>query len=245
MMRVSVLLCGLVLSSTLVAQKSPVPAVASKRLSHYMQETGLLYLETTKKMMAAGLENPDAMQMLDPTEPSEANRYGGVLQEMEDHIQINISSTLDKQFLRLLQRTKATAELAVFGDPSMMYADCYVIAHETALRGTLSIGDCTEKKYEDTAKVVRDARLQKARDDLEKAKQHLADVQNGVPTLTPAQKELCAKDASFSFCAGTPEAGAKFEADKKAKTEELCAKGVFDKDYCAKFKASHTTSPTK
>ena len=67
-MRVSVLLCGLVLSSTLVAQKSPTPA-ATRRLSHYMQETGLLYLETTKKMREAGLENPDAMQMDDPMQP--------------------------------------------------------------------------------------------------------------------------------------------------------------------------------
>jgi hypothetical protein len=209
-----------------------------------MQETGLLYLETTKKMMEAGLENPDAMQMIDPMQPSEVNSYGGVLQEMEDHIQINISSAPDKQFFRLLQRTKATAELALFGDPSMMYADCYTFAHETALRGTLSIGGCTEKKYEETAKTVRAARLQVAYDNLKKAEEHAADIKNGVPTLTPSQKELCAKDATFAFCAGTPEAGAKFEADKKIKTEELCAKGVFDKDYCAKFEAAHT-NPNK
>ncbi len=57
---------------------------------------------------------------------------------------------------------------------------------------------------------------------------------------------VASQDASFTFCAGTPEAGAKFEADKtRRKTEELCAKGVFDKDYCAKFEASQTTTPNK
>jgi hypothetical protein len=240
-MKLGLVVCGLVLSATTIAQTSAV----AKRISHYMQETGLLYLETTKKMMVVGLENPDAMQMIDATQPSEVNSYGDALQEMEDHIQINITSATDKQFFRLLQRTKAAAELAVFGDVSTMYADCYTVAHETALRGTLIIGGCTEKKYEVTAKEVRAARLQVAHDNFEKAKQHLADVESGVPNLTPAQKELCAKDATFTFCAGTPEAKAKFEADKKAKTQELCAKGVFDKDYCAKFGASQTPTPNK
>jgi hypothetical protein len=240
-MKLGLLACSVVLSTVAIAQTSAVP----KRVSHYMQETGLLYLETTKKMMVAGLENPDAMQIIDPTQPSEVNSYGDALQEMEDHIQINITSATDKQFFRLLQRTKAAAELAVFGDLSTMYADCYTVARETALRGTLGIGNCTEKKYEEAAKVVRAARLQVAHDSLEKAKQHLADVENGVPNLTPAQKELCAKDATFTFCAGTPEAKTKFDADKKAKTEELCAKGVFDKDYCAKFHASQTPTPNK
>ena len=108
-MKVGLFACSLVLSVTTIAQTPAAP----KRVSHYMQETGLLYLETTKKMLAAGLENPDAMQMIDPTQPSEINSYGAVLQEMEDHIQINISSAPDRQFLRLLQRTKATAPRCV------------------------------------------------------------------------------------------------------------------------------------
>jgi hypothetical protein len=206
-MRVSVLLYGLVLSSTLVAQRSPTPTATPKRVSHYMQETGLLYLETTNKMMAAGLENPDAMQMIDPMEPSEVNSYGGVLQEMEDHIQINISSAPDKQFFRLLQRTKATAELAVFGDRSIMYADCYTVAHETALRGTLSIGGCTEKKYEDTAKVVRAARLQVAYDNLKKSEEHLADVKNGVPNLTPSHKRIVCQGRHIDVLCGNARGG--------------------------------------
>jgi hypothetical protein len=199
-----------------IAQTSTAP----KGISHYMQETGLLYLETTKKLATAGLENPDAMQMIEPTQASEVNGYGSVLQEMEDHIQINISSVADKQFFRLLQRTKATAELAVYGDIPT-YADCYATAHEIALRGTLGVRGCTEKQYEDAAKVVRDARLQAAKDSLEKTQQHLADVQKSA-------QEANAKTT------------AKFEADKKAKTEELCAKGVFDADYCATFRASQT-----
>jgi hypothetical protein len=209
-----------------------------------MQETGLLYLETTKKLMSEGLQNADATQMIAPTDPSEVNQYGEVLQQLEDRIQINISSATDRQYLRLLQRAKATAELVVFGDQSMLYADCYTSAHETAIRGNLTIGTCTEKKYDEIAKVVREARVREAGAELEKAKQHLADVENGVPNLTPAQKELCEKDATFTFCAGTPEAKAKFEADKKAKTKELCDKGVFDKDYCAKFDASQSPAQT-
>lgn len=237
--------CAFLLSSVAIAQTSPAHGTAPKRVSHYMQETGLTYLETTKKMVESGLWNPDAMQMIDPTHLSEVNQYGEELQQLEDRIQINATSATDKQFLRLLQRTKATAELVVFGDPSILYFDCYSFAHETALRGILGVGNCTETKYEADAKLVRDARLQSAHDELEKAKQHLADVENGTPTLTPVQKEMCAKDATFTFCAGTPEGRAKAEADKRAKTRELCAKGVFDEDYCAKFEASQTPTPNK
>lgn len=93
--------------------------------------------------------------------------------------------------------------------------------------------------------MVRDARLQVAHDELEKAKQRLAEAEDGTPKLSPAQKEMCAKDATFTFCAGTPEGRAKAEADKRAKTRELCAKGVFDKDYCAKFEASQPPAPSK
>jgi hypothetical protein len=241
-MKFSVLVCGLVLSATVLAQNS-TPA-SPKRISHYMQETGLLYLETTKQFIASGRENEYSSPMTDPDDKSDVNRYGEVLQVMEDHIQINITSATDKQFFHLLQRTKAAAELFIFGDPSM-YVACYTVAHQTAIQGTLSIGNCTEKKFKETSGLVSDARLQEAKAELEKAKQDEADRESGVVHLTPAQKELCAKDATFNFCAGTPEAKAKADADKKAKTEEMCAKGVFDKDYCAKFEASQAASPNK
>jgi hypothetical protein len=240
-MRFTVLICGLMLSATVFAQNST--PTSPKRISHYMQETGLLYLETTKQFIASGRENEYPSPMTDPDDKSDVNHYGEVLQVMEDHIQINITSATDKQFFRLLQRTKAAAELFIFGDPSMMYAACYTAAHQAAIQGTLSIGNCTEKKFKETAGLVSDARLQEAKAELEKLKQDQADLESGVVHLTPAQKELCAKDATFNFCAGTPEAKAKADADKKAKTEEMCAKGVFDKDYCAKFEASQAASP--
>lgn len=233
------------LLATAVAQDQRVNP-GPKPISHYMRETGLLYLENAKKMVALGLRNPDANVMIDPTiEASGVNSYGEVLQELEDHIRINVASASDKQYLRLLQRTKAAAEISVFGDLSSLYSDCYTQARFTSLNGSMAKGTCTEGRYEATAKAVRKARLKAAEERLAKAAQHLRDVENGVPDLTPTQKELCATNPSYSFCAGTPEANTKWEADKKANTEELCTKGVFDKDYCAKFAASQKPVPNK
>jgi hypothetical protein len=237
--------CAVTLLAMAVAEDQPVDA-GPKPISHYMRETGLLYLENTKKMVALGLRNPDANLMIDPTnEASAVNSYGGVLQEFEDHIRINVTSASDKQYLRLLQRTKAAAEMSMFGDLSGLYTDCYIQARFTSLNGSIAKGPCTERRYEATVKVVRNAQLKAAEERLAKATQHLRDVENGVPDLTPTQRELCATNPSYSFCAGTPEANAKWEADKKAKTQELCTKGVFDKDYCAKFEASQKPVPSK
>lgn len=219
------------------AQVAPRPA---KPISHYMREIGLLYLENTKRMVELGLKNQDATPMLDPTnDASDVNSYGEILQEIEDRIRINISSAQDKQYLRLLQRTKAAAELTVLGDVPTLYSECYVQAHFTAIQGVDSGGNCTEGRYEASAKLLREAELKAAQADLARAKQRLADVENGVPDLTPTQKALCAKDVSFAFCEGTPEWEASQAEKNKQKTEELCAKGVFDKDYCAKFEVDH------
>jgi hypothetical protein len=223
----------------IIAAQNPPAHTQTKQISHYMREAGLQYLENTKRMVALGLKNPNASLMIDPaTEASGVNFYGEILQETEDHIRINVSSAADKQYLRILQRTKAAAELTVFGDLSNLYVDCYAQAHRTAINGSIAGGTCTEHRYEDTAKAVRDAQLKTSEEQLAKATKHLADVENGVPDLTPTQKELCAKDPTLTLCAGTPEANAKWEADKRAKTRELCAKGVFDKEYCDKFEAS-------
>src|ERR1700722_20872374 len=100
-MRFTVLICGLMLSATVFAQNST--PTSPKRISHYMQETGLLYLETTKQFIASGRENEYPSPMTDPDDKSDVNHYGEVLQVMEDHIQINITSATDKQFFRLLQ----------------------------------------------------------------------------------------------------------------------------------------------
>src|SRR3984957_13780470 len=101
-MKFSVLACSLMLSATVLAQNSPAPT-SPKRISHYMQETGLLYLQTTKEFIAGGRENEYSSPMSDPDDKSDVNHYGEVLQVMEDHIQINITSATDKQFFRLLQ----------------------------------------------------------------------------------------------------------------------------------------------
>jgi hypothetical protein len=230
-MKRKLLVCLAAFLATATAQNQSAP----KPISHYMRETGLLYLENTKKMVVLGLKNPDAEQMLDADGTSEVNSYGEVLQEMEDHIRINISSASDKQYFRLLQRTKAAAELSVFGDLSNLYIACYVQAHTTSIRGAIVGGNCTEHKYEEVAKEVRDAQLKATQDRLARAKQQLEELKKGpsAPELTPVQKELCAKDATFDFCAGTPER----KARDRAKTLDLCAKGLFNHDYCAKVAA--------
>lgn len=236
-----------------IAQNSPThPTTTTKRVSHYMQEIGLLYLETTKKLLMGGLENAAATPLMDPTQPSEVNSYGDVLREMEDHIQVNIASATDKQYFRLLQRTKAAADLAVFGDKSGLYTDCVSLAHLTALQGSMSSGNCTERRYEETLRLVNEALLKAASSDLERAEQHLAETLKGGSDLTPSQRELCAQDATFDFCVGTPERKAYDEKRSKAVKEsddqqrrELCAKGVFDKDYCAKLNAPQTSVPDK
>src|ERR1700723_3369733 len=149
----------------MAAAQNPSASITPKPISHYMRETGLLYLENTKKMVVLGLKNPDASPLIDPTnQAATVNSYGEVLQMMEDHIRINITSAADKQYLQLLQRTKAAAELSVLGDLSNLYSDCYAQARLTALHGAIGGGNCTERRYEVSAKAVRDEQLRAAQE---------------------------------------------------------------------------------
>ena len=240
------LACILILSTTALAQKTYVSNSDSIRISPYIKRTALVYLETTQKMVTQGLENPEAVEMMNPTQPSEVNHYGETLQDLEARIQTRSTSPVDKQFLRLLQRTKAAAELAVLGDISGIYGDCYSFAHQSALAGIVNNGTCTEIRYKGIARLTRNARLRAEREELaRKAKQHLVDTESGSSQLTSVQKELCARDATFSFCPNTREAKAKLYAEKKAKTKDLCAKGALDKDYCAAFEESPMVVPNK
>ncbi len=238
-MKFATLACIAMLLGSAFAQTKHAEAPSST-ISHYMRETGLLYLQDVEAMVELGLQNPKAELMLDPEHGvSNVNMYGKALQVLEDHIRINITSESDAQYLKLLQRTKAAAELDVIGGLSVFYSDCYAQSRATSLEGRLVRGSCTKRAYELAVKAVDDAGEKAAAADLAKAQADLADARAGNPKkLSPIQTALCAKDSTFDFCAGTPEAEAKWRADKDEKTQEFCDKGVFDKDYCAKYRDS-------
>src|ERR1017187_5186633 len=149
----SIVAFALVLSVTALGQHSPTKSSPdSKPVSHYMREIGLLYLEDVESML-------EQLRKDGPDE-SLSRIHTKSLDGLEDRIEVNISSSVDKQYLELLKRTRSAAERSAiisklagrqktaieamnFGTDWDMYPDCYAQAWSVAKSGTFKAGNCT------------------------------------------------------------------------------------------------------
>ena len=134
---------GLVLHVT--AQTSSPAKPKATAISHYMQQMGLLYLETAEDMLE------DVRSSDSKTSVSlEDDPYRKALGRLEDRIRITITSDADKRYLELLKRFSYVAELDVLksGEQErtssqwhLLAEMCKFHARATAMSGKLDAGD--------------------------------------------------------------------------------------------------------
>lgn len=194
------ILALVVVTTSALAQQ---PMKTKKPISHYMQEMGLLYLENVDSMLeqarkdnlnesnhkiaaAEAAKRGEESELVPEHKSALDNSYGKALENLEDHIEINITLAADKQYLKLLERTKLAAEQSAsitelagqfktlgavlsFGEKYDIYPVCQSQAHYVAKSGLFSDGDCTEAKYWATHKAVQEAEGEAAREQLVEA----------------------------------------------------------------------------
>jgi len=164
--------------------KPPVaPATKPLPISHYMQESGLLYLSDVGKMFDKAMDDHlrlargEDLPHDNPYGTPDENIYGKALADLENHIEINTTLDGDKQFLELLERTKNYAiisfhEILRTSDPKFksmsphpavakMYPICDGQAHGFIRAGEFTKGDCSEARFEEADKADEELRTKK------------------------------------------------------------------------------------
>src|ERR1035437_9416011 len=203
-MRKTVLGLLIGLGVTAFSQHPPAKSganAAPKPVSHYMRETGLLYLEdvesTLEQSRKDGLEGS--------TDDSLSQIHAKSLDGLENRIEINVSSSGDRQYFELLKRTRLAAqqsadisnlaghrrtveEATEFGKELDMYPECYAQAMWVAKSGVFKAGKCTEERLVRTWRVVLDEESKAAESDLVNSRERLAHT-------------LCGNSATYETCA--------------------------------------------
>jgi hypothetical protein len=147
---------------------------APLRVSQYMRNAGLLYLDNIDKMFTQAVDDHIALMGGEslPHNPGgmpDDNIYGKALKDLEDHIEVNITSDGDKKFLKLLTGTKNLAvitflEILRTSDPkykampqnaetSKLYPDCLGQARVIIKSGIFSPGACSDAKWFAASKI--------------------------------------------------------------------------------------------
>jgi hypothetical protein len=169
-------------------QAKPPIAQVTKPLpiSHYMQESGLLYLNDVGKMIDKAMDDHlrlarrEELPGDNPYGMPDENVYGKALTDLENHIEINITLDGDKQFLKLLEQAKNYSitsfhEILRTSDPKFksltphpavakMYPTCDGQAHGVIRAGEFTRGDCSEVRFEEADKADEQLKTKKNED---------------------------------------------------------------------------------
>jgi len=214
-------------SLTALGQHSPTkssPDSGKKPVSHYMREAGLLYLEDVESMLE--------QLRKDGPDDSLLRIHRKSLDGLEDRIEINISSSVDKRYLELLKRTRSAAERSAiistlagrqktaieamnFGTDLDMYPECSAQAWSVAKSGIFNTGNCTEKRSAQKWRAISDEQSKAAEADLAEAGEHLA-------------HKICGNSATYETCDGAHivEEGLRHKSPPKPLSGELRAKCI-------------------
>jgi hypothetical protein len=169
------------------------------QISQYMRESGLNYLEVLDKAfdqasedhiayMKALAKRDGSYSLMDmPTGGSLTdNLYGKELTRLEEHIEINIKSEPDKNFLKFLQDTKSITGIAynevLRAEPTYkslrpnptiakLYPVCVGQAHTIIKSGIFGYGSCAPSDFDAALKVddpKAAAEIDKLREDAKK-----------------------------------------------------------------------------
>jgi len=161
-----------------------------------MREAGLLYLEDVEDMLE--------QLRKDGSDDSLSRTYVKSLDGLEDRIEININTSVDKQYLELLERTRSASETSAvisklaarqktaieamnFGTDLDMYPECHAQAWSVAKSGIFTVGKCTKERLAQKWRAISDGQSRAAEADLAEAREHLAHT-------------ICGNSATYETC---------------------------------------------
>jgi hypothetical protein len=187
-----------------------------------MREAGLLYLEDVEDMLE--------QLRKDGSDDSLSRTYVKSLDGLEDRIEININTSVDKQYLELLERTRSASETSAvisklaarqktaieamnFGTDLDMYPECHAQAWSVAKSGIFTVGKCTKERLAQKWRAISDGQSRAAEADLAEAREHLAHT-------------ICGNSATYETCdsAHILVEGLHYKPPTKQLSEELRAK---------------------
>ena len=161
-----------------------------------MREAGLLYLEDVEDMLE--------QLRKDGSDDSLSRTYVKSLDGLDDRIEININTSVDKQYLELLERTRSASETSAvisklaarqktaieamnFGTDLDMYPECHAQAWSVAKSGIFTVGKCTKERLAQKWRAISDGQSRAAEADLAEAREHLAHT-------------ICGNSATYETC---------------------------------------------